>query len=76
VHPELQALLRQRIAVIADHSWRDRDAESHLMALQEVSLAITAWAEDHRGELDAKLRHYLGNASYQKALAHLSEGEE
>ncbi len=45
------------------------------MALQEVSLAITAWAEDHRGELDAKLRHYLGNASYQKALAHLSEGE-
>lgn len=64
-------LLRRRITIIADHAWRDRDAEGHLEALKEVSGEITAWTMAHRTEVDAQLRHYLGNASYQKALAHL-----
>ena len=64
-------LLRRRISLIADHAWRDRDAASHLEALKEVSGEITAWTMAHRTEVDAQLRHYLGNASYQKALAHL-----
>ena len=68
---ELTELLRQRVAIIADHGWRDRDAAAHLEALQEVSEKISAWTLAHRTEVDAQLRHYLGNASYQKALAHL-----
>lgn len=64
-------LLRRRVTIIADHAWRDRDAEGHLEALKEVSGEITAWTMAHRTEVDAQLRHYLGNASYQKALAHL-----
>ncbi len=68
---ELTTLLHRRIAIIADHPWRDRDADSHLAALKDVSEEISAWALAHRIELDARLRHYLANASYQKALAHL-----
>jgi hypothetical protein len=68
---ELTELLRQRIAIIADHDWRDRDSAGHLEALKNVSEQISAWTAAHRGEADPQLRHYLANASYQKALAHL-----
>ncbi len=68
---ELIDLLRRRVAIIADHSWRDRDAAGHLDALKSVSEEISTWTATHRTEVDAQLRHYLGNASYQKALAHL-----
>jgi hypothetical protein len=67
----LTDLLRRRVSIIADHAWRDRDAAGHLSALQEVSEAISAWTLAHRVEVDSQLRHYLANASYQKALAHL-----
>lgn len=68
---ELTALLRRRVALIADLAWRDRDATAHLQALQDVSESIAAWTTAHRSEVDARLRHYLANASYHKALAHL-----
>jgi len=71
---ELAALLRRRLEIIADHSWRDRDPAGHLDALKEVSMAIQRWTEDHRGDLDARLRHFLANASFDKALAHLAAG--
>jgi hypothetical protein len=64
-------LLRHRVSVIADHGWRDRDPAGHLDALKTVSEEISAWTAAHRTEVDAQLRHYLGNASYQKALDHL-----
>lgn len=67
----LTDLLRRRVIVIADHGWRDRDAAGHLEALREVSEEITAWTLAHRTEVDAQLRHYLANSSYQKALVHL-----
>lgn len=73
---ELTDLLHRRIAIIANHAWRDRDAAGHLAALQEVSEKISAWTLAHRTEVDAQLRHYLGNASYQKALAHLEARAE
>ena len=73
---ELIDLLRGRVAIIADHAWRDRDAAAHLAALQEVSEKIAAWTLAHRTEVDAQMRHYLANASYQKALAHLEAREE
>jgi len=72
---ELIDLLRQRVALIADHAWRDRDAASHLQALQEVSGKISAWTAAHRTSVDAQMRHYLANASFQKALAHLEASQ-
>lgn len=71
MHPELADLLRQRISIIADHAWRDRDATGHLEALKEVSEKLTSWTATNRPNLDAQLRHYLTNASFDKALAHL-----
>jgi hypothetical protein len=71
MHSELIQLLRRRESVIADHAWRDRDAAGQLDALRQVSEAISAWAEDHSQMTDARLRHYLTNASFSKALTHL-----
>ena len=68
---ELIELLRRREAIIADHGWRDLDPVDHLEALKIVSGEISAWTAAHRGTVDARLRHYLANASFQKALAHL-----
>jgi hypothetical protein len=65
----LVALLKRRLAVIADHAWRDRDPAGHLDALREVSEEIAAWTKSHRAELDPQMRHFLANASYDKALA-------
>ena len=73
---ELTTLLRRRVTIIADHAWRDRDAAKHLNALKEVSEEITAWTLAHRTSVDAQLRHYLGNSSFQKALAHLEAGQD
>ena len=72
---QLATLLRRRESIIADHAWRDRDSVEHLEALKTVSEEITAWTLAHRAEVDAQLRHYLANASYQKALAHLETAE-
>ena len=68
---ELIALLRRRESVIADHASRDRHAAAHLEALKEVSESISAWSQAHGSECDARLRHYLANASFAKALVHL-----
>ncbi|MFT3991676.1 MAG: hypothetical protein QM680_09740 [Luteolibacter sp.] len=76
---ELISLLHTRLDLIADHAWRDRAPAAHLQALAEVSGKITGWAREHRVSLDPTLRHYLANASYQKALNHaenLHAGEE
>ncbi len=72
MHPELESLLRHRTAVIADHSFRERDPAAHLQALKDVSEKINAYAEAHQAGFDAKLRHYMANSSYQKALEHIS----
>lgn len=71
MHAELIQLLRRRESIIADLAWRDRDAAAHLDALKSVSEEISAWADAHRDAVDARLRHYLANASFAKALAHL-----
>ena len=68
---ELTDLLRRRVAIIADHSWRDRDPAGHLAELKDVSERISAWTAAHRSEVDGQLRHYLANSSFQKALTHV-----
>ena len=72
--PDLAKLLEARIAVIADHAFRDRDPEAHLEALKRVSGAIVSWHEAHRSEIDGNLDHFLTGASYQKALLYLETG--
>lgn len=69
--PELADALEARIAVIADHEFRDRDPEAHLEALKNASQAIASWHEAHRSEIDGNLDHFLTGASYQKALLYL-----
>ena len=71
MHPELAQLLRRRISIIADHLWRDRDPDGQLDALKEVSEKITEWTAENRAVIDAQLRHFLTNASFDKALAHI-----
>lgn len=75
MNADLIQLLRRRESVIADHAWRNRDAAGHLEALKSVSEEIAAWAAAHRNTADARLRHYLANASFAKALAHLEAGD-
>jgi hypothetical protein len=70
---ELAALLRHRLTVIADHALRDRDPAAHLQALAAASHAIDDWTRAHADTLPPRLRHFLENASFDKALA-LVEG--
>ena len=68
---ELRTLLQRRESLIADHDWRDRDPSGHLDALKQISGEISAWAAARREQISPRLRHYLDNASFAKALAHL-----
>jgi hypothetical protein len=60
--------LQKRLDVIADSELRAKDAEAHLAALREVSEAIDAEHQRLRSHHDGRLRHFLQQASYQKAL--------
>ena len=65
----LATLLRRRIAVIGDHRWRDSDPDAHLEALRSVSLEIGAAHQSLAAQLPARLNHFLGQCSFDKALA-------
>jgi hypothetical protein len=66
----LAGALRERLAVIADHAHRDRDQESHLQRLIDVSAKIDSLiAALSPQDLDPQFRHYLEKRSYDKALA-------
>jgi len=70
----LAEALRERLAVIADHAHRDRDAEDHLKRLIEVSGRIDALiAALPTSQLDPQFHHYLERRSYDKALAWIEE---
>ena len=70
MHQPLIDLLRHRETIIADHAWRDHDPAGHFDALKEVSESISSWACRNHDAVDPKLRHFLANASFAKALAH------
>ena len=70
---DLRHLLQRRLAVIADKALRESDPAQQLRELQAVSEAITAWHEAHRSSIDARLDHYLSQASFEKALNHLND---
>lgn len=71
---QLSASLRERLRLIADYEFRDRDPGDHLKKLQEASETIERWEKVllSEGNVDPKLRHYLERRSYDKALAWLA----
>lgn len=72
----LTDLLKQRLQIIADHALRDANPGLHLQALQQVSESIDRMSTDLHSELPPRLRHFLEQSSYQKALAYLEELRE
>lgn len=71
---KLAEALSERLKIIADHEFRDRDSASHLKELQSASELIEKIAAEISSEnLDPKLKHYLERRSYDKALAWIEE---
>lgn len=67
----LTAALKERLALIADREFYQRDPAAHLARLQAVSGAIATTAAQLPGPVDPQLAHYLQRSSYDKALAFL-----
>ena len=73
----LAEALRERLAVIGDHTHRDRDQAGHLQRLMDVSARIeTLAAALPPTELDPQFSHYLERHSYEKALAWIEGNRE
>ena len=69
--PALADALRERLTLIADRAFYQRDPAAHLAALQAVSARITALAAQLPPGTDPQFAHYLQRCSYDKALAFL-----
>jgi hypothetical protein len=63
----LLSLLRRRLEVIGDRALRESDPDRQLALLRDVSEAITAFHDQHQSSLPPRLRHFLENASLEKA---------
>lgn len=63
--------LRERIAVIADREFYQRDPSAHLEKLKSVSEQIDARAAALPKPVDGEFAHFIHRASYAKALAWL-----
>ncbi|HEX8897346.1 MAG TPA: hypothetical protein VF751_01505, partial [Chthoniobacterales bacterium] len=64
---ELAAVLRERLAVIADEASR-RDPDRHTARLREVTEKIDRLEHSLPSKIDPQLRHFLQRRSYSKAL--------
>lgn len=64
----LHQLLQKRLAVIADHSFRDRDPAAHLEALKQVSEDLMVEHQKLKPILPSRLNHFLTQSSLTKAL--------
>jgi hypothetical protein len=67
-YAELAVALRERLAVIADRAFYDRDPAAHLEKLRTVSEKITRLGAALPRPIPGDFAHYLQRASYQKAL--------
>lgn len=74
---QLTEALQERLRIIADHAFRDRDPGAHLKKLQEASEEIEkAIVALPHNKIAPKLCHYLERRSYDKALCWLLENIE
>lgn len=62
------ALLEERLRVIGDRDWRERDQPGHLEALKKVAVEIEAAKKQVPRGFDQELTHYLERCSFDKAL--------
>ena len=74
IYHELATALRERLQVIRDTAWRERDSAGQLARLREVSEAIGTLQGNLPKPVDPMLAHYLERCSYDKALAWLEGG--
>jgi hypothetical protein len=74
VAAELAAVLRERRAIIADEASR-RSPERHIERLKTVSQRIDSVAAQLPQSTHPQLKHFLQNASYDKALEFLETNE-
>ncbi|MFM8365657.1 MAG: hypothetical protein ACKOAS_10980 [Verrucomicrobiota bacterium] len=63
----LLAALKERLAIVADHEWRDRDAAGHLEGLKAAAGRLDALVSNLPAGIDPTLRHYLERQSFTKA---------
>lgn len=70
---DLLAALRERLSVVADHDWRDRDPAGHLEGLKAAASRLEALVSSLPASLDPGLRHYLERQSYTKAVDWLEQ---
>jgi len=72
----LESQLRKRLKIIADHGWRDRYPAAHLQALQDIAEEIQTTQTAMGRQLPPRLRHFLENCSFDKALAFLETTQD
>jgi hypothetical protein len=70
---ELTEALRQRLNLVGDHEFRDRDPKGHLEQLKSAASRLDAAIAQLPIQCDPELRHYLKRQSYVKALAWLEK---
>lgn len=71
IYEPLLAALQERLAIVADHAWRDRDAAGHLEGLKAAAGRLDALVANLPADVDPELRHYLERQSLTKAVAWL-----
>ncbi len=70
---ELGRALARRQSVIADHQWRDTDADGHLAAIRSVAAEIDRLGSRLPLDCPARLKHYIERQSYDKALDFIAQ---
>ena len=72
----LEAALRRRLDIVADHALRDRDPKEHLEALKAAHRELELQIASLPAGTDPRLLHFLERQSYEKALAFLGGSGE
>lgn len=72
----LEAALRRRLDIVADHALRDRDPKAHLEAIKVAHRELERQIASLPAGTDPRLLHFLERQSYEKALAFLSGSGE
>ncbi|HEX8295832.1 MAG TPA: hypothetical protein VF593_05995 [Chthoniobacteraceae bacterium] len=69
IYHDLAAVLRERLAVIGDREFYQKDPVGHLERLKLVSSRMLKLQALLPEPMDPQLSHYLQRCSYDKALA-------
>jgi hypothetical protein len=75
LYTELADALRERLSVIADRAFYERDPAAHLEKLKAVSEKITRLGAALPRPIPGDFAHYLQRQSYQKALDWIVENK-